>query len=213
MVMDFLRRLCHGKSLRMKSIICPGAKQSAIWSQGCINKLCFVLLKCKWWTGRWNVIGFRGVEEPNLLWVASTEGKCTCIPARWRSTWPGCLVFIEGEAENQHVNVKAADLMETCLQSNGSWQPGESSGSFITFLAKHTLLSSWTCLTITALGEIRVHKILLAGPPGNSTPQIVERHIFCHLSPFLIILMAGSITVHDTLTALMSFIEVIYSHI
>lgn len=32
-----------------KSIICPGAIQSAIRSRGCINKLCPLLMQCKWW--------------------------------------------------------------------------------------------------------------------------------------------------------------------
>lgn len=50
------------------------------------------------------------------------------------------------------------DLMQTYLQSNGSGQTRESSGSFVSFLAKHTLLTSGPRLAIAALWEVNEHE-------------------------------------------------------
>lgn len=39
----------------------------------------------------------------------------------------------------------------THLQSDGSWEAGESPGTFVSLLTKHALLTPWSCLSVGAL--------------------------------------------------------------
>lgn len=105
-------------------------------------------------------------QSSNSEYVAALWLYNKLVYSLWRHTQPlhifdyGTLVFICGyiwKACEHSCDASFGKMphpwLKTHLQADGTWRSGESSGSLISLLTEHALLSSGTRLSITTLWE------------------------------------------------------------